>query len=109
MLKGKFMQKIAPKYAPWLATNGVFSVPDSDFEINKDFDISCKLGISEQDPPSLIVIDEVSKFNTLELDLIDKYARNHGITVIVAGDYDQNGVTGVVDLVINGEKHPLGI
>lgn len=109
MLKGKFMQKIAPKYAPWLATNGVFSVPDSDFEINKDFDISCKLGISEQDPPSLIVIDEVSKFNTLELDLIDKYARNHGITVIVAGDYDQNGVTGVVDLVINSEKHPLGI
>ena len=109
MLKGKFMQKIAPKYAPWLETNGVFSVPDSDFEINKDFDISCKLGISEQDPPSLIVIDEVSKFNTLELDLIDKYARNHGITVIVAGDYDQNGVTGVVDLVINSEKHPLGI
>lgn len=44
---------------------------------------------------SLIVIDEISKFNVFELDAINKYAKEHGITVIAAGDFDQSGAIGI--------------
>lgn len=40
--------------------------------------------------PSIIFIDEVSKYTTLELKIIDKFAQAHGISVITLGDFDQS-------------------
>ena len=46
------------------------------------------------DIPSLIIIDEVSKFNTYDLDEIEEFAAMHGIAVMAAGDFDQSGLVG---------------
>ena len=40
--------------------------------------------------PSIIFIDEVSKYTTLELRIIDQFAKAHGISVITLGDFDQS-------------------
>nr|DAD58587.1 MAG TPA: exodeoxyribonuclease V beta chain [Bacteriophage sp.] len=36
----------------------------------------------------MILLDEVSKFSSYDMDLIDKFAKKYGITVLAAGDFD---------------------
>lgn len=92
-----FLQKVSPKYKPYSVKKGIYDIPKSEYEITSDSEIISSLGISTDSPPSLIIIDEITKFNHFELNLIDKYAKAHGITVIVMGDYDQTGVSGIVE------------
>lgn len=40
-------------------------------------------------PYSLIIIDEISKYSQIDLDLINAYAKKYGTHVIVSGDLDQ--------------------
>lgn len=57
------------------------------------------------DVPKVIIIDEVSRFTTQELDLLDKFAQKYGISIITAGDFDQSQTTGKVNLseIASGE------
>lgn len=72
-----------------------YQVPASDYAITAENEIRSSLGVRDTTtPPSLIIIDEVSKFSAYDLDQIDKYAKKYGITVLVAGDFDQSGVVG---------------
>lgn len=48
------------------------------------------------DLPKVIFIDEISRFTTQELDILDKFAQKNGISIIVAGDFDQSQTTGKV-------------
>lgn len=74
----------------------IYVVPENVHTITAENEIISKLDINKniQNPPSLIIIDEISKFTSYDLDLIDKFARHYGITVLVAGDFDQSGVVG---------------
>lgn len=104
-----FMEEIVPNYKPYPINNDIYQVDKSDYEITKDDkEIKSKLGINNNSDnvPSLIIIDEVTKLTAYDLDLIDKYAKTHGITVLVAGDYDQNGVVGQHDVSINEQSIP---
>lgn len=75
--------------------DNIYVVPNTDYEITSEGEIKSNLGINDNIPsPSLIIIDEISKFTAYDLDLIDKFAQTHGITVLVAGDFDQSGVVG---------------
>ena len=40
--------------------------------------------------PSIIFIDEVGRYTTYEMDIIDAFAQKYGIAVITMGDLDQN-------------------
>ena len=40
--------------------------------------------------PSLIVIDEISLYDYFELELLNKFAKQHGITILVSGDFNQS-------------------
>lgn len=72
-----------------------YQVPASDYTITTENEVRSSLGVRDTTtPPSLIIIDEVSKFSAYDLDQIDKYAKKYGITVLVAGDFDQSGVVG---------------
>ena len=80
---------------------GVVRVPKNKITQTEENEIRSSLGIKETTtPPSLIVIDEISKFSAFDLDLIDKFAKKYGITVLTAGDFDQIGVVGkaIVDV-----------
>lgn len=82
-----------------------YVVPKTDYMITDEKEIQSSLGVKEtQTPYSLIIIDEISKFSVYDLDQIDKYAKKYGITVLVAGDFDQSGIIGTHPIEINGER-----
>ena len=101
--RSEFMKEISPEWKeyPIDPVSGEQLVPKSDYQITSENEIKSSLGIKETTShPSLIVLDEVSKFSSYDFDLIDKFARKYGITVLAAGDFDQSGVVG---------SHPINI
>ena len=59
-----------------------------------------------QNPPSLIIIDEISKFTELELMLINKFAKKYDIPVLVMGDFQQNGIEASSIITLDGADLP---
>ena len=62
---------------------------------------------ADADVPSIIIIDEVSRFSDFELQLINEFARMHKISVITYGDFDQTQTIGSVEIVIPGISQTL--
>lgn len=95
----KFMQSISPEWVNYTSDTGV--IPSTNYEVTNEGEIKSKLGVIETStPPSVIFLDEVSQFSAYDLDIIDKYAKKYGITVLAAGDFDQ---------LTRIEKHPINI
>lgn len=95
--RSELMKFINPNWVDYSKNEkNQYDVPSNSYEITSEKEIKSKLGINEnvQNPPSLIIIDEISKFTAYDLDQIDKFARHYGITVLTAGDFDQSGVVG---------------
>lgn len=60
--------------------------------------------------PSIIFIDEISLFSEFDIQLINKWALENGISVIVAGDYHQTNVNADVEFTLkNGETVEYGV
>lgn len=82
-----------------------YIVPKSAYVFTDQNEIVSSAEIKETStPPSLIIIDEISRFTSYDLDQIDKYAKKYGITVLVAGDFDQTGVSGTHPIKIANNK-----
>ena len=82
--KVTFLKELSPDYKESDA------ITESDYKLqNGEIHSTWKITGNTQNIPSLILIDEIGKFNALELDLINRYAQEKGITVLVAGDFDQ--------------------
>lgn len=93
----EWMKEVNPSWREYSRdeTDNSYQVPASDYTITSENEIRSSLGVRDTTtPPSLIIIDEISKFSAYDLDQIDKYAKKYGITVLVAGDFDQSGVVG---------------
>lgn len=93
----EWMKEVNPNWReyPRNEVDDSYQVPASDYTITSENEICSSLGVRDTTtPPSLIIIDEISKFSAYDLDQIDKYAKKYGITVLVAGDFDQSGVVG---------------
>lgn len=93
----EWMKEVNPNWReyPRSETDNAYQVPASDYTVTSENEICSSLGVRDTTtPPSLIIIDEISKFSAYDLDQIDKYAKKYGITVLVAGDFDQSGVVG---------------
>lgn len=85
---------------------GVVRVPKNEITQTEENEIRSSLGIKETTtPPSLVIIDEISKFSAFDLDLIDKFAKKYGITVLTAGDFDQTGVVGKAVVDVKGHNN----
>lgn len=48
-----------------------------------------------QDPPELIIIDEVTHYSGLELQILNEFAKRYGISILALGDTNQNGFKGL--------------
>lgn len=73
----------------------VSNVPDGDIYFDDKNITRSSFKVNEiSDPPSFILIDEVSRYSVIDLDLINRFAQKYGIPVIVAGDFDQSKMTG---------------
>lgn len=103
----EFMQEISSQWKEYEIdpVSGNYLVPKSDYNFTNENELRSALGINETaTSPSLIFIDEISKFSTYDMDLINKFAKKYGITVVVAGDFDQSGVSGQHPITINGKN-----
>ena len=100
-----FMKEINPEWKEYQLDpiKNKYLIPKDDYIItDEEKEIRSSLGIKETStPPSLIIIDEISKFTTYDLDQVDKFAKKYGITVLVAGDFDQSGAVGSHSIEIN--------
>lgn len=88
-------------------SNGMSQVEETDFTydngiIHSNWEINALT-----DVPKIIMIDEISKFNNLEMDLLNKFARKYGVTIITAGDFDQSTATGQFKLEYKGREIPM--
>lgn len=97
--KNKLMTKVSTEWKSFESykkdANGHAVIDDSDVFLDDDNIVRSALKINEiSEAPSLILIDEVSRYTTLDMDLINKFAQKYGIPVIVAGDFDQSRAVG---------------
>ena len=105
--RAEFMKEISSKWRDYDIDPSTKQqkISENDFCFTEENEIRSKLGVAEtQTPPSLILIDEISKFSLYDLDLIDKFAKKYGISVITAGDFDQSGLNGFHRIQINGQN-----
>lgn len=91
--KASLMRYISAEWTPpTVNAQGV-----SEYILNKDVVISdgyfrSKYNIQQYDPndvPKIMVIDEWTHYDQIEQELIQRFARNYGVALITAGDYDQ--------------------
>ena len=102
----EFMKEISAEWKeyPIDPVSREFLIPKSDYQITSENEIKSALGIKETSSyPSLIILDEVSKFTSYDFDLIDAFAKKYGITILAAGDFDQSGVVGSHPITIGKE------
>lgn len=93
----EWMKEVNPNWREYARneSDNSYQVPTSDYTVTAENEIRSGLGVRDTTtPPSLIIIDEISKFSAYDLDQVDKFAKKYGITVLVAGDFDQSGVVG---------------
>ena len=103
MNKKQLMKYIAPDYKIY-ATNedGTIDIKGEDIELDDENELRAKFNVSAiTDPPKIIIIDEISQFNSCELDLLQKFAERHGISIIISGDLNQSQVSGKFDVELN--------
>ena len=85
------LTKISNWTEPKIDNNGNITLDDKHSRLKKTLDISSIFNIKDiPNVPKVIFIDEVSRFTTDELDLIDNFAKKNGISVIAAGDFNQS-------------------
>lgn len=95
--KDQLMKKISNDWSSAKTEDGkTYEIKESDYTI-EDGQITptWKLNnLSESEIPSLIVIDEAQQFTQFDLMTIDKFARQHGIAVVMSGDLQQSKAKG---------------
>ena len=103
--RDSLLQKISSEWKEYTKdSSNAEIIPDRNIEYNEGY-IRSKLAISEtSEPPSLIIIDEVTRMNKFDLDLIQQFAQKYGITVLVMGDYDQISTVSTYKIPQEAEK-----
>lgn len=60
---------------------------------------------NKADLPDVIIIDEIADYSELDMELIDRFARENKINVIVAGDLEQVGLVGKKEITVKNTKN----
>lgn len=99
--KEEFMKIMNPnwKELEWDEKTKSFKIDSSKYAINSQgLFVSTEQAAASSNPFSLIIIDEVQQFSTFDMDIIMDYARKNNISVVVSGDFDQQGVEAKIPL-----------
>lgn len=91
--KEQYLKKIVPDYQVRKTnSNGVYEYSDKDIMLTEDghYTYSKSLTNDKSDIPSLILVDEVSRFTDPEMQALDDYASQNGIQVLSFGDLNQS-------------------
>lgn len=99
--KQDFMKMMNPnwKELEWDDKLQSFKIDPSKYQINSQgLFVSTDQAAVSSNPFSLIIIDEIQQFSTFDMDIIMDYANKHNISVVVSGDFDQQGVEASIQL-----------
>ena len=99
--KEEFMKQMNPnwKELEWDEKTQSFKIDSSKYSIDSQgLFVSTDQAAASSDPFSLIIIDEIQQFSTFDMDIIMDYANKHNISVVVSGDFDQQGVEARIQL-----------
>lgn len=103
MDKEKLMRKISAQWSESRNEHGNVVISDGMFTIDEDNILRSSFEINEvSSAPSIIFIDEVSRYTTFDLDLIERFSKKYGVPVIVAGDFDQTRAVGTHKITWKG-------
>ena len=82
------------------------------YTISPDNNVEANVNIKTiSDIPAVIVIDEVSRLTDIELSIVDKFAKDHGITILTFGDLNQIKSNGLLEIPVDGfnQDYPIKI
>lgn len=97
--KKSLMEYISKAWHDYTIKDDKVKISSDDFYFDENGQPRTKFEVNAlQDTPKVMFIDEISQFSYFDIDLINKFAKQYGITVIAAGDYDQSGVYGTYDI-----------
>ncbi len=102
-----WMKEINPQWTEYSIDpiTGYYIIPKSDFTVSDQNEVVSSQSVKKMsNPPSLIIIDEVQKFTSYDMDQINNFAKENGITVLVAGDFDQAGIVGAHSIELKSSK-----
>lgn len=101
--RDKFMKLLDSSWTDYLydSKTGNFIIPKNDVTRNGDNElVTTRKPAKTTNPPKVVFIDEVQKFSTYDMDLINSWAKENGVTIIVTGDFNQQGFEGKHDFQI---------
>lgn len=97
-----YFKKIAIGHIPFVPGS---TIDESQYQIIEDGEVVSKLELSANaEVPSLIIIDEGTNLTLYELDLLNRFAAEHDIMILMMGDFDQNKVEGFHPLKLGDTK-----
>ena len=106
--KQQLMKMISSEWHESLNNKYELDVNNKDIEIDQDRGIvkyNFKLRqYNKSDLPDVIIIDEIADYSELDMELIDRFARENKINVIVAGDLEQVGLVGEHEITVKNSK-----
>lgn len=103
--KPGLMKKISSQWYESKDVNGNIQITDNMFNIDQDNILRSSFDINEvSGVPSVILIDEISRYTTFDLDLVERFSKRYGVPVIVAGDFDQTRAVGKHTITWKGNK-----
>ena len=98
------LPKVSPDYVSKVTTDndGIQHIDPSNIEDDEDGIARVKYSVTtESDPPSMILIDEVSLASVTDIDAIKSYCDTNGAELLLAGDLAQTSVLGEVKISSN--------
>jgi hypothetical protein len=74
-----------------LNESGDYTIKESEYKVTEDGEIVPVWKLKEQkNIPSIIIIDEVSRFTKFDLIHLNNFAKKYGISIVTTGDLDQS-------------------
>lgn len=95
--KNQYLKKICPDYQQPTVKNGVISLSINELQTDPETNLKhYKNETLSQDSniPTLIIMDESTRFSQQDFLLSEKYQQEHGVASLATGDYDQLGAFG---------------
>lgn len=92
MGRREFMKKIDPKWTDKTGSTEAVTASELNASLNADKELISNNTITAiDDGPTIIFIDEISKFTQIDMAEIEEYCKLHNCIVVGAGDFNQIG------------------
>ena len=96
----KFMKLLDSSWADYIydSKTNTFTINKNDVTRNSDDElVTTRKPAKTTNPPKVVFIDEIQKFSVYDMDLINSWAKENGVTIITTGDFNQQGFEGKHD------------